>query len=672
MEITKETIIRKNKRPKSASKYPKMAKTFVTAFSLQEPFEITPKNKISTQDSHGETLKKTDSNKVGNSSESFSIATENKSRILNYSRKKMDVKYNQCCRSESESPKIENCPTVDKKVVDETPMVLFNACNKMKARGNSTNHSKKVKRIRRIVKFKNVNLKSKTSKYNMNMRLEKYYGKGKINTPNYNQIQKLYCSDISNIITRSRILKKASAKENLLDDQVTFTSIQEYDNWSLNSSYNKVLINCASQNTLVPQSFSASMSGDFYDMSTTNSVVDISETELNKISSNKNSTGIFNPKFKELNIEQTMRMPIKQLQANKTSMCNPKRIPKDYDRCTKKGPPISKAYKQTMTSRAVTDFETNPTMRASSYDDMVRVHTETNKKTNDSSEFVSSSVSESLMYSNCRTGNHRNINNSNNKQINTQHAGNRDHLFETVINLDTMTTTSSENIFSDDENPIKKAFGKYCEEISAPNSTKDFNEMWNRLAHIFDSALIKFQRSLITEIEELKKILELFVSSTRPDDKDTDFEGISLQNDEEGLETNIQLARKSPRTKADLCLHEYSTENEVTDRFSPKANIDKRSLLPSSSISELTPQVTKTNIEVLKLPTFKDVEVGKGDALPTTVTQLIEVNNGLQRVKQIISEPLSFVRENRLAVVSCTCLFVVILYLYQLIHIYWI
>uniref|UniRef100_A0A2A4JBP8 Uncharacterized protein n=1 Tax=Heliothis virescens TaxID=7102 RepID=A0A2A4JBP8_HELVI len=296
METTKESITKKGKRPKSATRYPKRMPTYVVAFAVQETHDDPPKNqqmpkKRSFETGTPSTRSISPCGSV-NSAKTFTITpTEKLSHVLDVatiSEVKIDIiDENQCGDVEKKSPQISSYFVVDNRMADEQPEIIFNASKHIKkSKENNKFTRKKPKKNKRVIKFKNVHFKYKNPKNNISRRLEKYYEKSKMNSPNAELIQKQICSNVlSKVVSRSRVLKKVLAKENLLDEsgRISFsdgTSVNDFDDGSLSSSPSttkKSFISHTSQNTLIRKdSSTSSRNDDFYSIKTANSVIQVS------------------------------------------------------------------------------------------------------------------------------------------------------------------------------------------------------------------------------------------------------------------------------------------------------------------------------------------------------------------------------------------------------------
>lgn len=280
MEYNKGPLTKKGKRPKSATKYPKIMPTFVVSFETQELHDASLNPQI-TRIHSADSTKSISPSSSSNSTKTFTItSSENSSQILNIpiiSEVKIDISdENQCGDMEKRSPQMSNHILVDNRFADEQPEIIFNATKHGKRCKDSNKlPRKKWKKSKHIAKFKNVHFKYKNPKKNIRRRLKKYYRKSKTNTRGEHIRKQMYSNVISKVVSRSRVLKKVLAKENLLDECEDECDCDD----SLNSSPSttkKSFISYTSQNTLRRISSSSSRTDDFSSIKTVNSVIQVS------------------------------------------------------------------------------------------------------------------------------------------------------------------------------------------------------------------------------------------------------------------------------------------------------------------------------------------------------------------------------------------------------------
>ncbi|CAG9572661.1 unnamed protein product [Danaus chrysippus] len=119
----------------------------------------------------------------------------------------------------------------------------------------------KPKKCTRLVKMKNIHFKNKEAKININKKLESYYDRAKSKCSNAANIQRnLYSDSVLNAVSRTRILKKVLAKENLLDD---------IEKISLNSNFNEDRLSYISQSSDVTLMGDKSISSNNSELSNT-------------------------------------------------------------------------------------------------------------------------------------------------------------------------------------------------------------------------------------------------------------------------------------------------------------------------------------------------------------------------------------------------------------------
>lgn len=273
METNKEEIMEKVKRPTSATRYPKrMPTTYVVAFAVQETLDDPQKveqitNKLSTDSTNSIKSSQSISPTDSTSTKTFTISpTEKLSSVLvditTLSEVKIDiVDENQCGDiTENKSNQFSSNVVINQKTTDKQPEIIFHSPKNFKRCKENNNFPRKKPRKNTVRKAQySVHFKYKKSKNSITRRLEKYYENAKLNTPNSDQIQtQIYCNDLSQVVSRSRVLQKVLAKENLLADAEQIPSHDdvnfEYDDDSLSSSptqSKKSFISYTSQKTLV-------------------------------------------------------------------------------------------------------------------------------------------------------------------------------------------------------------------------------------------------------------------------------------------------------------------------------------------------------------------------------------------------------------------------------------
>ncbi|CAB3256062.1 unnamed protein product [Arctia plantaginis] len=288
MDNTKEPV-KKLKRPKSATRYPKRTNTYVVAFALQEPsVENIPKTIAESKRIPANCKTSNESISVTGSAtftETLSISSTNDLShplmVPTISEVNIDMlDGNQCGDTEKKSPQTNNYQEVDNKMVDEQPQIIFNASKNIKrCKEHRQSLRKKPKSYRRVIKFKSIHFKYKNSKNVITRILEKKILKAKMNTINSEPV-----NTKSKVISRSRILKSLLAKENLLAGtdpmwMLDMPSLNENRTLSPNTETlctPSVLSSYGSQNTLVNDSSFSFQSDDLYSIKTVNSVVPIS------------------------------------------------------------------------------------------------------------------------------------------------------------------------------------------------------------------------------------------------------------------------------------------------------------------------------------------------------------------------------------------------------------
>ncbi|KAJ8708065.1 hypothetical protein PYW08_010431 [Mythimna loreyi] len=298
MESNKELMLKKEKRPKSPRTFPQRLPTYVVAFAVQETLDDPQKVQIISNMRSAEnstpSISPTNSN---NSAKTFIISpTEQLSTVLNIatlSEVKIDILDDNQCGDvvEKKSPHINNYVAIDNNfTVDKQPEIVFNAPKHIKRHKNSNSCTTKKLR-KRVINFKNIHFKYKKPKNSITRRLEKYYEKTKLNTPNSEQIQnQIYSNVLSQVVSRSQVLKKVLAKENLLADSDRISlldgvSIFDNDNDSMNSSPSttkKSFISYTSQKTLVrinSLNSSSSRNEDLNSLKATSSIIQLSSNK---------------------------------------------------------------------------------------------------------------------------------------------------------------------------------------------------------------------------------------------------------------------------------------------------------------------------------------------------------------------------------------------------------
>lgn len=288
METIKESVSKKGKRPKSATRYPKKMPTYVVAFSVQESRDDPAKNpltlKRSTEKSTS-SIKSLSPSESTNSAKTFTITpTDKLSHVLSIptiSEVKIDIKDSNQYGDVDKTPPMSSYIVVDNITTDEQPEVIFNAplhkkssqSKSIKLKDDNKFPRKKPKKSKRVIKFKNIHFKYKNSRHNISRRLEKCYKK--INSPSSEELK--ICG-LSNIVCKSRDLKKVLAKSNLLDESDRISFCDEYEDGSPASSPSttkKSFVSYTSQNTLIQKSSSSSRNEDFYSIKTANSVIQV-------------------------------------------------------------------------------------------------------------------------------------------------------------------------------------------------------------------------------------------------------------------------------------------------------------------------------------------------------------------------------------------------------------
>lgn len=459
--------VKKVKRPKSATRYPKRMPTYVVAFSVQEPHDDPSKNQQISKKRSVEaspSVKSISPTGSTNSAKTFTITpTEKLSHVLDIptiSEVKIDIiDENQCGDVEKKSPQISSYIVVDNRMADEQPEIIFNATKHMKrCKDDNKFLRKKPKKNKRVIKLKNVHFKYKNQKNNITRRLERYYEKAKLNSPNPEQIQKhIYSNVLSKVVSRSRVLKKVLAKENLLDDSDRISlyddlSINGYDDGSLASSPSttkKSFTSYASQNTLVHKSSSSSRNEDFYSIKTANSVIQVSsdivtpyKTDIINVAiavayntSKQTDNYIANnsqEKFihkENLTSDETFVLPNNDLTSESPSHDNTKFMKIDYDQLTMK--PIISNEKD-LSSETLTAFDKKSVVGVSSDDDtfvIARTSSDFNKSSINS-DFTLTSNSETTLRNECL---HSNLQSKD--DIIQDDLSKKADLLDTVINL---------------------------------------------------------------------------------------------------------------------------------------------------------------------------------------------------------------------------------------------
>lgn len=293
MESIKELTMKKGKRVKLPTKYPKIIPTYVVAFAVQETLDDPQKlQQITNKRSENSTprVSPTDSN---NSAKTFTSSSPTEPSLrdtLTLSEVKIDILDDYQCGDvvEKKSLQISSFVILDNRSMDEGQLeILFNVPKHTKRYKDSTRFtSKKRRKSKKVFNFKKVHFKYKKPIKCITRSLEKYYEKTKSNTPNSEQIQD-HCNVLLKVVSRSRVLRKVLAKENLFadSDQISIldgVSIFDYDNGSMNSSPSstrKSFISYTSQKTLVQINSASSRNEDFSSLKTADSNITVASNK---------------------------------------------------------------------------------------------------------------------------------------------------------------------------------------------------------------------------------------------------------------------------------------------------------------------------------------------------------------------------------------------------------
>ncbi|KAM3968945.1 uncharacterized protein ACR2FA_002417 [Aphomia sociella] len=278
------------KRSKSTTRYPKRMPTFVVAFAVHETYDDVPTVQQNICYKRSPSIKSATSSISCETITLDSNPPEIIEPISTLDECIMETKIviesdNHCGDVEKEFPELIN--TLGNSIIESNyngqPEVIFNASKFHKKHKINTNLSKKKpKKCKHLFGIKNIHFKCKNPRNNMTTKLENYYGKTKKKVVS-NQMKKgLYINSITNIVSKSRLLKKVLAKENLLDlDQgVSYEiSLHENEDRSLTSSPStakKSSFSYSSQDTLIRTYSTDSSRIKDYNVDPVNSVIQVS------------------------------------------------------------------------------------------------------------------------------------------------------------------------------------------------------------------------------------------------------------------------------------------------------------------------------------------------------------------------------------------------------------
>lgn len=724
MDSTKEPV-KKLKKPKSATKYPKRTNTYVVAFALQEPsVENTPNTITSSKRipengiASNESLSATGST---TSTKTFTISPIyelSHSRIVpTISEVKIDIlDGNQYGDTEKKSPQTINFQEVDIKIVDEQPQIIFDASKNIKrCKEHRQPIRKKPKSYRRVIKFKSIHFKYKNSKNVITRRIEKYYAKVKMNTTSSGPL-----NSISKVISRSRILKNVLAKENLLADT---SDLNENCNLSLKTTgalcTPSVWSNYGSQSTLVNDSSFSFQSDDLYSIRTVNSVVPISTDTTPYNTDISIAVAVGFTSLKPNNDHSDYTISSNEESSNKDNVTSTDTMPFSGMELTSQAPSDNSANKtftgdfmlneKYVSSATLAGLKKNLLNVVSDDDTFVMGRT-----ISDSDKSSNRSASELISISEIRVKPEnlaaKEIKNHVSQKVtlldimhlgfcpemtpSTSSGANFDNSMDNVLFQDKTESLTIHNQLS--KNVLKKSFEieikdlhnnislpneaaikailkndeksqkKTHEELNDHNLPLDMIEIWNRLSLVLDLAIKRLEET-ITEniIREIKKSLSSIVIKNTDETEASFFKS-------KGIKTcDVIMSSKGIFATEETLGHE-NHQGHQCDLVQNQV-IDPRTLNSSriSLMSLKKPQVVRDYFDIIKQPTDEcDIEVGKGDTVTVSTATVQDPPNkyaGREGFSSLIAPPFYFLKENLLVITSVPTFFLILFCLYGII-----
>ncbi|KAI8433774.1 hypothetical protein MSG28_015749 [Choristoneura fumiferana] len=202
------------KRLKSVTRYPSKEPSFIIAFALQETYDnlATEQQKICCS-KNSKASDHTITPKVSTSNYSTGEMGENQSDSVV---PETSLNYAGCDRDEGgdleqKLPSLEECIMIKK--IENPEMVFGRSSHRKSLKQRTSNKQNKCKDLNKV---KVVYNKRKGSK-RLDKKLCKYFGEKHMNVNTISN--KIQSESISKMLSRSRILEKVSAKENLIEDQ---------------------------------------------------------------------------------------------------------------------------------------------------------------------------------------------------------------------------------------------------------------------------------------------------------------------------------------------------------------------------------------------------------------------------------------------------------------------
>lgn len=581
-----------------------------------------------------------------------------------------------------------------------------------KAKNNRRYKKKKLsKRPKKTVNIKHKSFKYKNPKKLIDNRLEKYYGKR--NLIDADQIQKeLYSDEVTTVVSRTRVLHKIIARENLLEESefISFINdigLNEYDGESLSSSMStakKSIVSNSSQSTLTQTADQTSSVIEDENLETINSVIKMSTEKFPYKTDVINVAVAVAYNISKVNaIDETVPVPSQETFMHLRSLTSSEIVTPFVTNLTSNLPSKFEDFKAVTIETSHDTLVNKQSSFDVSSDDFVIART--------SSDFdKSSDESTDTLKNNTET-----VIDIETVAIDHNVKENKPTLLETVINLgiypeispSTSSDTAYECNYNDvivtknlnnkyaltpnkgdnkeqeiNKNILKKAINHQKEKvinktINLPNQAdikallkenempqmkcaEEFRhpshmpEMWDRLVMTLDLAVKRLEDNLVEKIiKELKNTLGHHLPKDTP---------VSETKDEKVIS---EIVAEDIKPDLDSGLQCDLVKNITIDQIMKKLSSDGPKIIkPGFAVKALQNSKLFKDIKVLKPPEAQ-MMTDKGDTV-TVSTITYEVCN-FSRLKTLFTAPINFIRENVFVITSVPTFLVVLLCVYGLI-----
>lgn len=603
-----------------------------------------------------------------------------------------------------ESPKTDNCKNIEIEIVHNNPKIIFNA--KHHKRKENKFAKRKMKKHKTVSK---IHFKSNNSRNVINTQIDRYYNENKINIMRPKQIKnEIYADSYTIIISRERVLKNVSAKENLIEE-IDLTYIKNISSnasvVSIPSTTKKSCISNASDNTLTRKDSRTLQEQEHVD--TVNSVIEIPPEVYNNsdviiasaaVAYNVNDNTIDN--ITQHNLQnQAKYMDLACLSSAATLKALDRDSPlTSNSNLLTSSPPVNEIPEETLVNNE-SSFEIS-----SSYETYYNAKTSSEFKKESNPDYpqiyeaafhqINEKKQMSLLHRVINLGLYPDTPSTSSAATNDDLQDNvivadvnkynyNDKSLDQPVNQDLNNVLKKTNkkpnmietktVFFPNQKDIQALFEekkivqqKCAEEARNPANTNEI--LWERIVSVIDLVVKRLEDTLSDKIiGEFKKSLvgfEICKKSSKKIEHNRDVELMSGDI----VVYNKEVSTAEVKTESEQGLQCDLIHRNVIDEIVKKLSFDGPQIITTTSKSfpKIKPCTFEEIVEVLK-PPLSPMVMEKGETVTISTVTRVSVTQRFNRFKTLLRAPFNFMRENVYILTTVPTFFFALLCLYGLV-----